>query len=217
MLDIFVFRVVAGVVLVSSFLVFYISNRGRGGRASRHFDPAATKDVPKALHALWAVVAIVVPLTAIILATFLPETVYRTRFNVAFPGDTFVQVAGLGLYILGSIFLVSSGKHLGRFMIVDIAVAEDHELVTTGPYARIRHPAYTAVLLLGLSAVLFLLNLLLVINLLAVFVIATYRARLEEALLSSEEGFGPEYREYMKRTGMFLPRLRGMKGPDSRE
>jgi protein-S-isoprenylcysteine O-methyltransferase Ste14 len=58
------------------------------------------------------------------------------------------------------------------------------------------------------------LNLLLAANFLATLTIATYRARQEEELLSSEDGFGSRYREYMERTGRFLPKLTRLKNQD---
>ncbi len=207
MLDLLTFRVIAGAVLASSLVVIYLANPPAVRHARRRYETAAIREVPRFLHALWAMVAIVIPLAAIILAAFLPRLVYDTWANVAFPGDVFVQVAGLGFWVAAAVLLVTSAKHLGRFMVVDIAMDKDHQLVTSGPYARIRHPAYTAVLSIGVAAALYMLNLLLVLSLAVTLVIAIYRVRLEEELLSSEEGFGSRYREYMERTGRFLPKL----------
>ncbi len=92
--------------------------------------------------------------------------------------------------------------------IVDIAVSEDHELVARGPYARIRHPAYTAVMLMAYGSASFLLH----IGLFAVAVVTTalavWRAIQEETLLASSPPTAEAYREYMTRTGRFLPRRR---------
>ena len=65
---------------------------------------------------------------------------------LAFISGTFYAVA---VYWLGGGLLGSqSVRALGRFMVVEIEVRSDHQLVTHGPYARIRHPMYTALLLL---------------------------------------------------------------------
>ena len=80
--------------------------------------------------------------------------------------------------------------------------------MTSGPYARIRHPLYTAAMLTSLGAGLFFLNLAILGDFVVVVAFATYRARLEERLLSSPQGFGLQYRAYVARTGRFLPRLR---------
>ena len=81
------------------------------------------------------------------------------------------------------------------------------QIVSWGAYARIRHPFYAAFLLALLGALVVaphgftLLTLvygLVVLNLTA--------AREERRLLGSE--FGHEYRDYMRRTGRFVPRWR---------
>jgi protein-S-isoprenylcysteine O-methyltransferase Ste14 len=88
-----------------------------------------------------------------------------------------------------------------------IQVLQKHELVTRGPYSRIRHPGYTSAIFAALAYVLLYLNVITLIVFLAVLATAYKRAVLEEELLASEDGFGQEYRDYMKRTGRFLPRL----------
>lgn len=61
--------------------------------------------------------------------------------------------------------------------------------------------------LLNLMITLLLLNVFMVIYFDFALVLAYYRVKIEEDLLSSEEGFGEEYRHYMKRTGKFFPKL----------
>jgi len=83
---------------------------------------------------------------------------------------------------------------------------EDHELVTDGPYRWIRNPLYTAGALFftgnGLiSASAFLLS-----GALIAVALVTIRLPSEEAEL--EKRFGQTYRDYVSRTGRFLPRLR---------
>lgn len=212
MLDLLTFRIIAGFLLASSFGVIYLSRRRDDRVRPRPYTPVTVRHVPRFLHVLWVVVAILVPLAAIILAISIPGVVYGTPLNISFPGDTVVQYGAIGLFSIGGMLLVSSGRSLGRFMVIDIAVAEDHQLITSGPYARIRHPAYAGVLLLGVAASLYMLNLLLAVNFLVALAVATYRARLEEELLASSAGFGARYREYMARTGRFLPKLTRSQG-----
>lgn len=111
------------------------------------------------------------------------------------------------LYVGGGILLFWSARHLGKFDTSKIAVAHDHVLVDTGPYSRVRHPGITATFLLAIAVFLILLNVLLFANLMAAAGYSLYRARLEEKLLSSEDGFGDQYLSYMSRTGRFFPRL----------
>jgi len=137
-----------------------------------------------------------------------PAWTYGTWLNFAFPFDSFAQGIGLAVWALGGGLAVWSARTLGRFMVVDIVVLEDHELITRGPYARIRHPTYAAVMcMLAGLALLFLSYVLAAFSVVAI-VLANYRARKEERLLGSAAGFGDAYRAYMARTGRFLPGVR---------
>ena len=38
-------------------------------------------------------------------------------------------------------------RHLGRYFTFELALRKDHKLITTGPYAVVRHPSYTGSLM----------------------------------------------------------------------
>ncbi len=137
----------------------------------------------------------------------IPSWVYGTILNVSFQGAEVLQVVSTPLFLIGLVLCGWSDKVLGQFMTPRIAVMQKHELVTRGPYSRVRHPKYTGVLLMILGGALLFLNVIIAIDFLVILTIAYQRAVLEEELLASEDGFGQEYRDYMKRTGRFLPRL----------
>lgn len=204
MFEILTIRILSGVLLGASILLLVLaSRRPREGRTP--YVPAAIRRVPRAVHTVWLVASVLVPIAAILIAVIVPQLIYQTALNFAFPGDTSFQAAAILLFGVGGALILWSERHLGRFMVVDIAIAKDHQLITTGPYAYVRHPTYTGVLLLNLAAAVFFLHTLLIVNFLLVLAIASWRARLEEELLSSEQGFGPRYREYVSKTGRFLP------------
>jgi protein-S-isoprenylcysteine O-methyltransferase Ste14 len=106
-----------------------------------------------------------------------------------------VSALGIGLAILAR-------AHLARTWGVPMASKENPELVTTGPYALVRHPIYSGMLLAMVGSaigqsVLWLLPL-------VVYGPNFIRsARREEKLLL--ERFPDRYRAYMKRTRMLLP------------
>jgi protein-S-isoprenylcysteine O-methyltransferase len=96
--------------------------------------------------------------------------------------------------------------YLGRFFTVNVAIAADHQLIDTGPYRRLRHPAYTGALLAFLGLALCAQNW----ASLAVIVIGTtaafsYRMQVEEVALTG--AFGDRYRQYMQRTWRLVPGL----------
>ncbi len=208
MLDAIVIRGVAALGLVVVFLIVRAGAQTAALRRSRPYVEARSRPVPRALQVLWVSTNSLVPIFALILGLLVPAWIYGTEANVAFPGDTYTQIVGIVLIVPAVYLALSSERHLGRYMVVEIAVEADHRLVTSGPYAWIRHPAYTAILLFNLAAAFVFLHALLFVNFLIVLAIANYRARLEEGLLASEEVFGSGYRGYMARTGRFLPRLR---------
>lgn len=95
---------------------------------------------------------------------------------------------------------------LGSNFSPTLHVRQEHTLVTSGPYRYVRHPMYTA-LFLSLSAILLLTRNWLVggIPLVGLCVILLKRLPREERAMV--EKFGEAYREYMKRSGRFLPRV----------
>lgn len=141
-------------------------------------------------------------LNASFLLLFLPIPGLRGRL---LPLNLAVTVIGLSVQLLFLLFAVSARRHLGRNWSGAITVAQDHELIRSGPYRLVRHPIYTAVLgmFLGTGIVSGELHALLAILLIA----GAYRRkiRLEERTL--REVFGPVYQEYCRTTKAVIPFL----------
>ena len=97
---------------------------------------------------------------------------------------------------------------LGEEWSPQLKLRGEHNRVTTGPYARVCHPLYTAMFGWGAGVALVTANWVFVI--LAVMVIAGMMARVPREEQMMLEEFGEEYRAYMRRTGRFFPRW-GMK------
>ena len=118
------------------------------------------------------------------------------------------------LYGLAALLAVGStllcwraGVHLGEQLRIQAVVTDQHRLITTGPYAVVRHPIYAALFgfLIATNVVLAPAWLLLVI--VPIFVIGLeIRVQAEENLLA--ERFGPEFAAYKKRVAAYLPGLR---------
>jgi protein-S-isoprenylcysteine O-methyltransferase Ste14 len=112
--------------------------------------------------------------------------------------------AGLLLFVLGVGLRWYSMIHLGRLFTFDVAVADDHQVIASGPYRRIRHPSYTGALMaytgLGLCGG----------NLLSLTVLVTpialaflRRIVVEEAALTA--ALGSRYADYAGRTKRLVP------------
>jgi protein-S-isoprenylcysteine O-methyltransferase Ste14 len=110
----------------------------------------------------------------------------------------FLGIASLGLWTW-------TQAALGRLWSANLMLREKHRLITTGPYARIRHPLYLA--MIGWSAGLALVAANWVFLALALVVSSVFIVRVprEEQMLLDQ--FGDGYRSYMERTGGFFPRL----------
>jgi protein-S-isoprenylcysteine O-methyltransferase Ste14 len=96
---------------------------------------------------------------------------------------------------------------LGVHFDTTLHVQAEHRLVTHGPYRWVRHPMYTSLFLMGLGFLLLTANWMIGgLMLASVALLVWVRLRGEEDLLI--DTFGEQYREYMQRTGRFLPKLR---------
>jgi protein-S-isoprenylcysteine O-methyltransferase Ste14 len=88
-----------------------------------------------------------------------------------------------------------------------LRVADEHAIVSAGPYRWIRHPLYTFWLPVTVGWGAATRNWLIIVSGAALaFVLAVVRVPREEAMML--QGFGQLYRNYMARTGRFTPKLR---------
>jgi protein-S-isoprenylcysteine O-methyltransferase Ste14 len=137
----------------------------------------------------WGLLGLV-PFAFLFLGAVAPTWVYGTPFNLAFPGGEIVQIGAIAIWLGGGLLGSQSVRALGRFMVVEIEVRSDHQLVMHGPYTRIRHPMYTALLLLDGAVALLFLHVALIVSFFLRVLIAEVRARREEELLASNDAFG---------------------------
>ncbi len=87
-----------------------------------------------------------------------------------------------------------------------LQIKESHSLITTGPYARVRHPMYTVLTAFSFGTSLLTANFLIIGFAILLIIPFSFIARKEEQMML--ETFGDEYQEYMKRTGRFFPQIR---------
>jgi len=98
-------------------------------------------------------------------------------------------------------------RHLGKQWRYVAAVAEGHELVTTGPYRFIRHPIYTSIFGMLLATVLTWSWWPLDIAAVVFYIVGTeIRIRSEEALLAAH--FGEQFTAWRKKTPAYIPFIR---------
>jgi protein-S-isoprenylcysteine O-methyltransferase len=125
--------------------------------------------------------------------------------GLGFPDTGVSYPIGVSLFFSGLLLRWFSIIYLGRFFTVNVAIAEDHRVIDTGPYRYVRHPSYTGALLAFIGYGICLSNFAsLVILLLPVFAAFLNRIRIEESALSNALG---AYMQYCKRTKRLIPYL----------
>jgi protein-S-isoprenylcysteine O-methyltransferase Ste14 len=114
---------------------------------------------------------------------------------------------GAFLFAAGAALVAWINYHLGPNFSSTLILRDGHQLIQHGPYRRVRHPMYTAFLVMLVGMLLLSANWLIggggIAFVLALMAVRTPR---EERMLIGR--FGDEYRSYMARTGRYLPRLR---------
>ena len=116
--------------------------------------------------------------------------------------DPWLQAIGLAIFVLGLALAVWARVYLGRNWGMPMSQKVDPELVTTGPYRRVRHPIYSGIMLamIGTTIAVSLYWLVAVVVLGAYFV---YSALVEERFIA--ERFPDSFPEYKQSTKMLIP------------
>jgi protein-S-isoprenylcysteine O-methyltransferase Ste14 len=110
---------------------------------------------------------------------------------------------GIGVLCVAGIYWLFSS--IGTGITPVSATRREHKLVTNGIYRWVRHPLYTIGASFFISFGMMADNWFIAAMGILTFIIMAVRTPKEEANLIQK--FGNEYREYMKRTGRFLPKL----------
>ena len=114
---------------------------------------------------------------------------------------------GGGITLAGIVFFAWCHQALGVNWTAVLALSDQQELVTSGPYKAIRHPMYTAFFLIGIGFFLLSANFLVALIYLTPLTVM-YFARVNPEEQMMLERFGETYREYMQHSGRLLPKLR---------
>ena len=207
MLAIEAIRALSIVFIVGLIIAFFMLGFSSRKRRDLGSAKASNQSDFVLLYHVWHVLIFPFPLVFYLVGVIMPSWVYGTILNLSFQGGEYLQVFSLPLLLISVTLCAWSARALGQFMDTHIQVLQKHELVARGPYSRTRHPAYTSAIIIALASTLLFFNLIMFLAFVAILAIAYKRAVLEEDLLASEKGFGQDYREYMKKTGRFLPRL----------
>lgn len=124
------------------------------------------------------------------------------------PLPNWLRWTGFGIAFCAGVLWSWTVHTLGPNLTDTVVTRQKHTLVTRGPYRWVRHPFYTASAIGLAGGCLMAANwFLALMGALGLFAFLVARTTIEERKLV--ERFGDAYRDYMIRTGRFIPRFTG--------
>ena len=112
---------------------------------------------------------------------------------------------GAAVTVAGLLFAVWARGYLGRNWSSSVTIKQGHELITSGPYAVVRHPIYTGILtgFLGMAIAISQVRGFIVV----VLILFAYRTKLRREDQWMRSQFGETYAAYAHKTAALLPYL----------
>ncbi|HEV2269098.1 MAG TPA: isoprenylcysteine carboxylmethyltransferase family protein [Steroidobacteraceae bacterium] len=132
------------------------------------------------------------------MAGLLTSLGHTQTFHVGTAG----QWLGVGLCLAGFAFAFWARIHIGRNWGMPMSLRQGHELVTSGPYAHVRHPIYSGLMLAMIGSAL-AVGVLWLLFLAFYFTYFIVSARSEEKMMLAQ--FPDSYSAYRRRTKMLIP------------
>jgi protein-S-isoprenylcysteine O-methyltransferase Ste14 len=113
--------------------------------------------------------------------------------------------AGIALTWAGIGIALWARWHLGQYWSARVTIKEDHKLIRSGPYARLRHPIYTGLDLAAIGSAVAIDRWRCVLGVCLIVTGYWIKARKEERMLTTQ--FGESFREHCRETGFLLPKF----------
>lgn len=126
--------------------------------------------------------------------------------NILFiPNTLCTMIIGVLSTVLGLLLTLWARISLGTNWSGTVTFKENHKLIERGPYAFVRHPIYSGILLMSLGTVIFAGNVVGLIGLILLFVSFWIKLKQEEKLMIKH--FKGKYVAYKRRTNALIPHL----------
>jgi protein-S-isoprenylcysteine O-methyltransferase Ste14 len=205
--DDLIFRIILGIL----FVIVIGTRRYFEIRSAKTADAGLVQDRDSSRQI--ALMSILLTLSNLTLIVFLINPNWMAWSSISLP--RWVRWMGVALGATGCALLIWTHRSLGENFFGGTKIREGHQLVTEGPYRRIRHPMYTAFILIGIAWFFLSENWLIAgLWMAATIVVIATRMNAEERMLLHQ--FGETYQVYSKQTGRFLPKIRSdTRKPDS--
>ena len=171
--------------------IVYWQVRSFGTKGTQRLEPAGSRIVRAVL--LLTVIAIV----------SLHHIPLRWLYRHLWPADIWSFGIGAVVTVIGLGFAIWARQHLSSNWSSAVTIKQGHELIVTGPYARVRHPIYTGILTGFLGTAIALAEVRGFVGLVLMFFLFWAKLRIEEKWMRSE--FGETYATYEQRTAALVP------------
>lgn len=197
-----IFRIAFLVLLAALFAMrgYFMIKVRRAGERLMPDDQAVRREGGRGVFIIRVVVFV---LLIVFLVMYIIGMKWIDLFSFQLPA--WLRWAGFGLGLLSVAFWTWTQIHLDTQWSAQLQLRQEHHLVTSGPYARIRHPLYSA--MFGWAVSLGLLTANWIFVAMAVLSIAGTMVRIPKEEQMMLEAFGDKYKVYMQRTGRFFPKL----------
>jgi protein-S-isoprenylcysteine O-methyltransferase Ste14 len=163
----------------------------------RRFKVVQTKNWDRHSAKLWDAANLIEPLGMIL---------GFTGIGRIHTGTTLIGSVGLILLLAGIAIRWTAVYTLGKYFTGTVLIKDDHRLIQSGLYRRLRHPAYTGTLIAHLGLGLSFSNWFSIALSSAPYLVAAiYRIHVEERAL--REAFGEEYVKYSRGTKRLIPKI----------
>lgn len=192
-----IFRIVAAVILFSGTGISIYHRRKADKETGESLPRSADGNAMMTVIKVFGLILWLSPLV------YLVNPAWMTWSKLGLPDWTRILGIGIGALCVGGIYWLFSS--IGTGITPVSATRKEHRLSTSGPYHWVRHPLYTVGSSFYISFGLMSDNWFIITMGILAFIAMAVRTPKEEANLI--EKFGDEYRNYMKRTGRFLPKL----------
>jgi protein-S-isoprenylcysteine O-methyltransferase Ste14 len=119
--------------------------------------------------------------------------------------SVFFHYLGIAIFVCGLIIRRISIQRLKRQFSIYVAIQENHQLITTGIYSKVRHPIYLGAVFSLIGFVLVFPTLLGFLFIVIYSMLLTHRMEQEERLMLKH--FGSVYEEYVSKSYRLIPHI----------